>query len=153
MTNGEKIVVGILAILLIIVIIHIIPINTNIKNSVDNDMETLNVFDHINNDENDINQNNIEEQDSKDNENEVNNQTVVGKEEQESKQENVQVNMEEKAIEMAKEEWGISIDSYNFEANNLGEGIYDVSVISKTSRTVITIYNVNVVTGSIKEKN
>ena len=82
--------------------------------------------------------------------NEVQN-TVVGKEEQESSKENTEVDNKKTAIELAKKEWAISVDSYDFQAELQGDGTYIVRVINKTNRNEVTRYTVNVKTGAVVE--
>ena len=52
---------------------------------------------------------------------------------------------------MAQKEWGISINDYDFQDELQTDGTYNVSVINKTNRTVICIYNVNVQSGTVTE--
>lgn len=52
---------------------------------------------------------------------------------------------------MAKKEWAISVNSYDFEPELQSEGIYKVTVRNKTDRTEVTRYTVNVKTGEIVE--
>ena len=82
--------------------------------------------------------------------NEVQN-TVVGKEEQESSKENTEVDNKKTAIELAKKEWAISVDSYDFQAELQSDGTYIVRVINKTNRNEVTRYTVNVKTGAVVE--
>ena len=76
---------------------------------------------------------------------------IIGKEEQESKNENIEENNKRSAIELAKKEWDISVDSYNFEALYISEGIYEVTVRNKTDGYVNIVYTVNVKTGTVTE--
>ena len=76
---------------------------------------------------------------------------IIGKEEQESKNENTEEDNRNVAIELAKKEWNISIDSYNFEAKLKSEGIYEVSVRNKTNGYVNAVYTVNIKTGTVTE--
>ena len=64
--------------------------------------------------------------------------TVVGKEEQESSKENTEVDNKKTAIELAKKEWAISVDSYDFQAELQSDGTYIVRVINKTNRNEVT---------------
>lgn len=116
------------------------------NNEINNIVETDNneILENITNEENVV-------KNDEANRAENNSSTVVGKEEQESKQENIEAQNRQKAIELAKEEWAISVDSYDFNAELQSDGTYNVSVINKANRTVITIYNVNVNTGIVKE--
>ena len=76
---------------------------------------------------------------------------MIGKEEEESKKVNTAVNEEETAINLAKREWEIDVDSFKFEARKNEEGVYTVSVINKTTGNTETIYTVNVKTGAVTE--
>ena len=73
-----------------------------------------------------------------------------GVEEQQSSIENQGINEEEKAIEMAKQAWGLSTDSYTFSIDSKEGDIYHVQVISNAM--VIANYDVNVKTGEVIEK-
>ena len=88
-------------------------------------------------------------------ENIENNNEVVGKEEKQSNMqepvENKQSN-EEMAIELAKKEWGISTNVFEFKATLKEEGIYEVTVRNKTTTNEETAYVVNVKTGAVTEK-
>ena len=55
------------------------------------------------------------------------------------------------AIELAKKEWAISINSYDFEAELQNDGTYIVRVRNKTTRNEVTRYTVNVKTGTVVE--
>ena len=79
------------------------------------------------------------------------NNKVVGKEEEESTQGNNEKENENKAIELAKKEWGISVDSYAFDATLNQNGTYNVVVKNKTTTEYITSYTVNVATGVVTE--
>lgn len=78
--------------------------------------------------------------------------TVIGKEEQESSNENTSVNDEGKAIELAKKEWGISVDSYDYDAELQSDGTYIVTVRGKNDRNAVTSYVVNVKAGTATER-
>ena len=78
--------------------------------------------------------------------------TVIGKEEQESSNENTSVNDESKAIELAKKEWGISVDSYDYDAELQSDGTYIVTVRGKNDRNAVTSYVVNVKAGTATER-
>ena len=56
-----------------------------------------------------------------------------------------------KAIEIAKNEWAISVDSYDYRAELQSDGTYVVRVIGKTDRNEVTRYIVNVKTGVATE--
>lgn len=160
MTNRTKILIGIVIVILIIVIIFGFSKNKKIDNNeVQNQQEFGNVFDYINETnetENQIN-NVIEENiisDEKENYNNTqsnNSNVVVGKEEKESSSENTEVNNMDTAIELAKKEWAISINSYDFEAELQNDGTYIVRVRNKTTRNEVTRYTVNVKTGAVVE--
>ncbi len=160
MTNRTKILIGIVIVILIIVIIFGFSKNKKIDNNeVQNQQEFGNVFDYINETnetENQIN-NVIEENiisDEKENYNNTqsnNSNVVVGKEEKESSSENTEVNNMDTAIELAKKEWAISINSYDFEAELQNDGTYIVRVRNKTTRNEVTRYTVNVKTGTVVE--
>lgn len=169
-TTKTKIIIAILITLIIGILVAILINNKlkenrpkNEKDAISNMMEYFEDADkddnEINNivetDNNEILENTANEQDvvknDEPNKVENNNSSVVGKEEQESKQENSEAQNSQKAIELAKKEWAISVDSYDFNAELQSDGTYNVSVINKANRTVITIYNVNVNTGIVKE--
>ena len=57
----------------------------------------------------------------------------------------------QKAIELAKKEWAISVNSYDFQAELQSDGTYIVKVINKTNRNEVTRYTVNVKTRAVKE--
>ena len=93
----------------------------------------------------------IKKQEKKKNEVSDNKTTVIGKEEQESSKENTSMSDEQKAIEIAKNEWAISVDSYDYRAELQSDGTYVVRVIGKTDRNEVTRYIVNVKTGVATE--
>ena len=76
---------------------------------------------------------------------------VIGKEEQESSNENTGLNDEQTAIDLAKKEWGISVDSYDYSAELQDDGTYIVRVIGKNDRNEVTRYKVNIKTGAVTE--
>lgn len=165
MTNRTKILIGIVIVILIIVIIFGFSKNKKIDNNeVQNQQEFGNVFDYINetneteNQINNVIENNVIEEniisDEKENYNNTqsnNSNVVVGKEEKESSSENTEVNNMDTAIELAKKEWAISINSYDFEAELQNDGTYIVRVRNKTTRNEVTRYTVNVKTGTVVE--
>lgn len=170
MTNRTKIIIGIVIVIVIIVIAIICGVLKSKKvdnTEVENPVEFGNVFDYLNeideeeNQVNDIIENNVIENNvveenliSNTEINEVNNttnNTVVGKEEQESSNENTEVDNKETAIELAQKEWAISVDSYDFQAELQSDGTYVVKVINKTNRNEVTRYTVNVKTGTVIE--
>lgn len=165
MTNRTKILIGIVIVILIIAIIFGFSKNKKIDNNeVQNQQEFGNVFDYINetneteNQINNVIENNVIEEniisDEKENYNNTqsnNSNVVVGKEEKESSSENTEVNNMDTAIELAKKEWAISINSYDFEAELQNDGTYIVRVRNKTTRNEVTRYTVNVKTGTVVE--
>lgn len=165
MTNRAKILIGIVIVILIIAIIFGFSKNKKIDNNeVQNQQEFGNVFDYVNetneteNQINNVIENNVIEEniisDEKENYNNTqsnNSNVVVGKEEKESSSENTEVNNVDTAIELAKKEWAISINSYDFEAELQNDGTYIVRVRNKTTRNEVTRYTVNVKTGTVVE--
>lgn len=163
MTNRTKIIIGIIIVIVIIAMIFGAVKNKKANNNESKKQDEFgNVFDYLNetNEEekqinNEIENNVVEENLVSDTEtNEVNNfqgNTVVGKEEQESSNENTEVDNKETAIELAKKEWAISVDSYDFQAELQSDGTYVVKVINKTNRNEVTRYTVNVKTGAVIE--
>lgn len=166
MTNRTKIIIGIITIIVIIAIIFGIKKNKKIEsNEVQYQSEYGNVFDYVNetneeeNQINNIEENNVVEENNVLEENETitnnvqnnKNDDVVGKEEQESNKENKEVDNKETAIELAKKEWAISVDYYDFEAELQNDGTYIVRVRNKTTRDEVTRYTVNVKIGTVVE--
>lgn len=165
MTNRTKIIIGIIIVIIIIAIIFGVVKNRKVDNNEEQKQDEFgNVFDYLNEmneDENQINnviENNVVEENLVSEKNEVNNSVqnnnsnaVVGKEEQESSNENTEVDNKETAIELAKKEWAISVDSYDFQAELQSDGTYVVKVINKTNRNEVTRYTVNVKTGAVIE--
>lgn len=162
MTNRTKILIGIVIIIIIIAIIFGVAKNKKVDNNeVQNQREFGNVFDYINEtneEENQVNnviENEVVEEniisEEKENTNNIQNNIVVGKEEKESTNENTEVNDKETAIELAKKEWAISVNSYDFEAELQEDGTYIVKVRNKTTRNEVTRYTVNVKTGAVVE--
>lgn len=155
MTNGEKILISIL---LGITIIMFFVFNNNFNEIEDSTVEETNtIMDYFEQDKENKNviiqneaksENIVENKVSNEVKNEIKNQTkdeVVGKEEQESKKENVGLTNEQKAIKLAQDEWGISINSYIFEAEIQSKNTYRVTVRSNNSnRTTVAVYIVNV---------
>jgi uncharacterized protein HemX len=74
-----------------------------------------------------------------------------GKEEQESKQENQGVNLEEKAIELAKQKWGNGAEAYTFSVDSKQGNFYHIAIYANA--TVIEYMKVNVDTGEVIEEN
>ena len=162
MTNRTKILIGIVILIIIIAIIFGVAKNKKVDNNeVQNQREFGNVFDYINEtneEENQVNnviENEVVEEniisEEKENTNNIQNNIVVGKEEKESTNENTEVNDKETAIELAKKEWAISVNSYDFEAELQEDGTYIVKVRNKTTRNEVTRYTVNVKTGAVVE--
>lgn len=163
MTNKTKIIIAILIILAIGVAIFGIANNNKSENSTNKKQDEidnmLKYFDETDDKNTQINnteiKNDIENITS--NENQVNNENqnnvVVGKEEQESNSENTELDNKQKAIELAKKEWAISVNSYDFQVSDVkSDGTYDVTVISNdVNRTTVAIYNVNVKTEIVKD--
>lgn len=170
MSNKTKIALTIIIILIIILGIYAATRGIKKENVIENkenvfDMDSY--LDEIDNsakeeqsDENNEikneqirNEINTDKTDEK-NENDSKNQ-IIGKEEQESKNEEnkIVVDREEKAKQLAKEEWGIDVDSYNYNIiQKIDDDNYQVEVRSKTTTTQIVIYNVNVVTEEVTEQ-
>lgn len=170
MSNKTKIALTIIIILIIILGIYAATRGIKKENVIENkenifDMDSY--LDEIDNsakeeqsDENNEikneqirNEINTDKTDEK-NENDSKNQ-IIGKEEQESKNEEnkIVVDREEKAKQLAKEEWGIDVDSYNYNIiQKIDNDNYQVEVRSKTTTTQIVIYNVNVVTEEVTEQ-
>lgn len=108
------------------------------------DMEDY-VNNAINEEENDNEIKNQEVNNQSNSNNSQKNNVVVGQEEKESTNENNQVSNEQKALQLAKEEWGLSVDSYNFQAELQSDGTYKVTIRNKTGNlNVIAIYKVDV---------
>lgn len=168
MTNGTKILIVIIIIAAIITGIIVVTSNgkkhiENIEEKEENIFQVLeeNILDEEDNDNN-YKENNI----IKNNTNQTNNQTknlvsntaitttqVTGREEQESKTENTEVDNEKIALELAKKEWGIDVNSYDYEAKLKSDGIYEVTVRERNgNRNSIAIYTVNIKTGAVTDK-
>ena len=170
MTNGEKILVGIVVIATIITGIILATNNNKTKENINNQKSEIdNMSDYINEnkknnnvendtdntiDKNEVSNENIIENEGNNNieaNNEINN-TIVGKEEQESNNQNTEFNNEKKAIELAQKEWGLSINAYNFEAKLQDDGNYKVTVRGKTGNLEeIVTYMVDVKKGIVED--
>ena len=168
MTYRTRIIIGIIIAALITTFIVIKTKNIK-ENSNTINKTTENIFDSFDNNqknentnstneyiENEVNESNkIEENTTNGNtsSNVVENE-IIGKEEKDSNKEaSTNENNQSKAIEMAKKEWAISIDSYDFEANLQSDGKYEITVREKTgNRNAIAIYIVDVKNNTIKEK-
>lgn len=120
-------------------------INT-VENTLEEDNRNLLENESIENDivKNEIISNEI----TSDNSQEKN--VVVGKEEKESTDANAEKTRENRALELAKKEWGLNTDVYGFEAEKQEDGTYKVIVRDKTTTYIIDIYIVNVDTGIVK---
>lgn len=164
MTNKTKIIIAVLLILAVgIAIYGIVSNKKGTENtSVKQEDNLLMYFDERNyysnessNAENNVIENNTVTNDTtnqvQDNSSSKTN-AVIGKEEQESSNENTSVNDESKAIELAKKEWGISVDSYDYDAELQSDGTYIVTVRGKNDRNAVTSYVVNVKAGTATER-
>ena len=161
MTNGTKITIAIAVIITLSIVVYGKVNNKSKKeeNNINSDIsQYFNEFENNNIEENVIsNELNETVDNTEKNENTIKNEvsdnktTVIGKEEQESSKENTAISDEQKAIEIAKNEWAISIDSYDYRAELQSDGTYVVRVIGKTDRNEVTRYIVNVKTGVATE--
>lgn len=164
MSNGTKILIAILIIAAITVGI-VGAVNTTAKKENKKDGELDEILNYINktennsdvennNVENEIQENVIEENTTIENtvgSNKLQND-IVGKEEEDSNKENTEAQNRQKAIQMAKDEWAISVNSYDFQATLKSDGIYEITVISNDSnRTTVAIYTVDVNAGTVTE--
>ena len=161
MTNGTKITIAIAVIITLSIVIYGKVNNKSKKeeNNINSDIsQYFNEFENNEIEENVIsNELNETVDNTEKNENTIKNEvsdnktTVIGKEEQESSKENTAISDEQKAIEIAKNEWAISVDSYDYRAELQSDGTYVVRVIGKTDRNEVTRYIVNVKTGVATE--
>ena len=161
MTNGTKITIAIAVIITLSIVVYGKVNNKSKKeeNNINSDIsQYFNEFENNNLEENVIsNKLNKTVDNTEKNENTIKNEvsdnktTVIGKEEQESSKENTSMSDEQKAIEIAKNEWAISVDSYDYRAELQSDGTYVVRVIGKTDRNEVTRYIVNVKTGVATE--
>lgn len=168
MSNRTKIIIGILILIIVVTCICVIINNKQKEYQEKNNNNQFDIMEQYIDEidgktENEVNNEKTNEIDNEVKKNNINeksenivgnnkNSTVVGKEEEESSNENTQVNAKQKAIDLAKKEWGISVESYDFQASEVkSDGTYDVSVINKTNRNVITIYNVNIQNSNVKD--
>ena len=166
MTNKTKIIIAVLLILAVgIAIYGIVSNKKGTENTSVKQDELSNMMDYFDernyysnessNTENNVIENNTVTNDTtnqvQDNSSSKTN-TVIGKEEQESSNENTSVNDESKAIELAKKEWGISVDSYDYDAELQSDGTYIVTVRGKNDRNAVTSYVVNVKAGTATER-
>ena len=74
---------------------------------------------------------------------------IVGKEEQESNQETGGINLEEKAINLAKQKWGQNSEAYIFKVDYVEGDIYHVAVVSNAM--IISYMDVNIKTEEVTE--
>ncbi|MFR0922884.1 MAG: hypothetical protein ACLSG7_07235 [Clostridia bacterium] len=161
MTNGTKITIAIAVIITLSIVVYGKVNNKSKKeeNNINSDIsQYFNEFENNDIEENVIsNELNETVNNTEKNENTIKNEvsdnktTVIGKEEQESSKENTAISDEQKAIEIAKNEWAISVDSYDYRAELQSDGTYVVRVIGKTDRNEVTRYIVNVKTGVATE--
>lgn len=157
MSNGTKILIGVLLILAVIIGVKG-AINTNQNKTVDSKQngEFDGLWEYLNDTKNETkDENNVNKNEELSNEILENNieENVIGKEEEDSKKENNEAEDRKKAIQMAKDEWAISVDSYDFQALLKDDGIYEVTVISNDSnRTTVAIYTVDVNAETIVEQ-
>ncbi|CDE90246.1 MAG: hypothetical protein ACLR4X_01440 [Clostridia bacterium] len=161
MTNGTKITIAIAVIITLSIVVYGKVNNKSKKeeNNINSDIsQYFNEFENNDIEENVIsNELNETVDNTEKNENTIKNEvsdnktTVIGKEEQESSKENTAISDEQKAIEIAKNEWAISVDSYDYRAELQSDGTYVVRVIGKTDRNEVTRYIVNVKTGVATE--
>ncbi len=167
MTNKTKIIIAVLLILAVgIAIYGIVSNKKGTENTSVKQDELSNMMDYFDNQNNSSENTNIENENNVIENNTVTNDTtnqvqdnsssktntVIGKEEQESSNENTSVNDESKAIELAKKEWGISVDSYDYDAELQSDGTYIVTVRGKNDRNAVTSYVVNVKAGTATER-
>ena len=157
LTNITKIAIGILVVVLLVVWGYVtyraISINKNSEDKTWNSINMMEYFDNTINQnvQNTIENNNILENKTNTNTNTANTTQVTGQEEKNSTSENTEYENQKKAIELAQKEWGISINSYNFEPTKKSDGIYEVSVRNKTTTYVEEVYTVNIQTGAVTE--
>lgn len=167
MTNKTKIIIAVLLILAVgIAIYGIVSNKKGTENTSVKQDELSNMMDYFDDQNNSSENTNIENENNVIENNTVTNDTtnqvqdnsssktntVIGKEEQESSNENTSVNDESKAIELAKKEWGISVDSYDYDAELQSDGTYIVTVRGKNDRNAVTSYVVNVKAGTATER-
>lgn len=170
MTNGTKILIGIVVVATIITGIIVGAGANKSKETQQNNTSIMDEYLNSDKEENNVEENIVENEITNEVKNEVNNTTetenktttntvvnntssttIVGKEEQESQKENTSENDEDTAIELAKKEWGINVDAYIFEAEKNSDGTFEVTVRNQNDRNVVTVYQVNVKTGAVTE--
>lgn len=111
-------------------------------NSVDEEQEN-GVEENVANDtitENNVQQTSQEQQEQ-----------IIGREEQESINQNQGPTNEEKVIELAKNKWGANDTTVTFNIMNREGDIYMVSVNNKETTAVMAWYQVNVATGEVTQ--
>ena len=169
MTNKTKIIIGIVAVTVVIAAIFgVVKNNQKTEDTSVNEDNFENIFDSFE-EENVLEENNnievennlieentvIEENTTKNqisNNSSTKTETLIGKEEKESSEENTTANDKDTAIELAKKEWGISVDSYDYDAELQSDGTYIVTVRGKNDRNAVTSYVVNVKAGTATER-
>lgn len=159
MSNKTKIIIGILVV--VAIIITIVGITGNLKKKEEN-KEKFSEIENFFNENNGTSENNIEvneekniiENNTENNTNSNNQSVTIGREEQESNKEAANiVDYEQKAIEMAKNEWGISVDSYDFKAKKESSTVYTVTVEEQNGNKYrLATYTVDVIKGTVVEK-
>ena len=160
MSNGVKIIITILILIVIGLGIYGAKINIDAKKSENNtaqNSEIMNYLDDTNKNNENVNnetENTTNETQNNSTENNANTTTannVIGKEEKESNKNNTSANDEQTAIELAKKEWGIAVDSYNYEPTLQSDGTYVVSVRNKATTYEEARYIVDLKTGAVTE--
>lgn len=158
MSNGTKILIGSIVVIVIGVCVYVgisISKEASTLNQEENKVSIDNYINEILDEEE--NKNNIVENTENKPETNTNTNTnkepeIVGKEEQESNQENTGLSDKETAIKLAQEEWGIDINSYIFEIELNSDGTYRVIVRNKTDRNAVTQYKVDVKAKTVVEE-
>ena len=143
----------VLNVMIIIAILAIISIIAYIFYDVKNNKIVNNTNTTIQNPINNNINNEIKEEPEQKEENIItdnkNNQNYIGKEEEESnKEENTELTKDEKAIQLAKKEWGED-NSVTFSIEEKKGNIYYIAV--KSNATTISWYEVNTETWKISE--
>lgn len=126
----------------------------NETNETENEMEETENNNQTNNTTNNVVANHTTQNpqtNQSQNTNSGNTTPTEGKEEQESKQENQGINLEEKAIELAKQKWGKGAEAYTFSVDSKNGDVYHIAVYANA--TVIEYMKVNVQTGEVSEEN
>lgn len=129
--------------------------NEIVGNTVENNIAEENTTNEISNTtdtENQIDTNTIQQNTTNtQTEEQPDNTDVVGKEEQESNQESGGVNLEQKAIELAKQKWGDTASNFVFTIDQVQGNIYHIAVISNAK--TIAYMDVNIDTGEVIEND